>query len=1723
MSSNQRPQRSASNGNRGNPAPPEGAVSNAAQVHADLLQSPGRPAGEAGQEPPHQVGSALNAETFLQGIQAIATANAGALTTSMTAVTQAMNNFAAQQQAQLQTFQQALDEQRRQSEQFISQLTQASSTLQAQQHNDLQAMMHQQAQAQQAQAQAQAQQQQQQQQQQQPPLYQQAPAAPKMPLVKAPPEPPTLNDVRKINSKVPDPVKLCLEWRAIRSSIKLRARSYAMSLANHFKASVANYPVGDVMHGYRFADRTEQQTVTDFVYTSVFTDCMAMFEYTDPGNTKQHWQATQWDVTGIPQAENQIDVAQIQCEALTLMEEFLYKSLFIVTETDEVQLQVVTHQTEMHNNLNNTTARGSATLFDLDSQFDPKSRWEGMRLILKYQRFQPTGNTNIDMRSRDTIRAQIDAFYSDAAGVVNYERKNLETNIVTLFTDQTDPALLEELNKMMTTNSNILQSLASVQNFIREYSVGQNTLAVTDKQEAHILYDSDQEQAHLARDIDVCTQCGAIGKHKTAECKDAPCLMANCKRPAGKGHTEECIRYNAWIKNNMQRTPSRGSNKQQLRSKAIARVKATTSNTKKRGMKVNYMEDDSDSDHSPKAMLLNLQAEVGQLYREKAYLAKDDERHTAIDEGIENLQTVIDNISKSTADDRAGSSKVMFATLSSTDDAPRNRIPCAAFNEAPRDQPSCYADQQSKKDHQSSGTADDAPRQGLPRDKFYESTGSVDEHSQLKAGESVTGPDNLRDSLRKSRGSTMYSSDNPLPVWAIPATTLWERMATYMHSSMKACQWTYMQMFAGISSVSTAVQKTVQAVQAYTPDRHTWQDMKTGMCSMYSACKINNNTRSFTSSTVALLLFAVTISMLPAYPALSLATAAQHAYRSFSTTSSSQTGTVYSVAEKSCHKKCASYDLYQRHDCADTTNALQEDHFKSKNRGRSKYGKAIPHSAPAGFQWQSTIFDPGATVNTQNSTDNCYDVCSINASLSLAAKGPPMTVTRQGQARLLVLDDKGKLRSVTLGRTLIDPSLRNLCSASTVFKHSQQVSKFVMSRDKAYILLATGDKVPLRFDGRLWYIDHLVKASNTNSSQGNIACAVTESDDEQSPVDIQWVDDDLYEQFAIGMYHAIMLRQSLHSTGDITPPDSPCSYESLLCSEGSSAVQFSDDDLEEDMLNTFSELVRDEHIPDSTLTPVIEAPNMYRQHRLHRAHCHCSEDTLQDYLQLHKQKAVRTMPTHKVCGCCALSSLRQIKVDRQSREHARFDRTQKCHCEDCMAERQTEVFRHTTYVGQSISADLAGPFKVPSTSGAVYMVVFVDHFSRFTWVDFIKKKSSRLTLLALQRFQQHIGKSVKRVHTDGGAEFLGHFSTYLRENSIKHTVTCPYSAFQNSICERRIGTIKNYARRIMLDSGLPQEFWARAMHTACFVMNQHRVYDSPVNKDKSPYMVAFPDKAIPKLYVFGAVAYTLILPKLARDTNLRYPAYAGIFMGYSDFRNGYVIYNPTTKQYQVRRDVVFDENWRYNKRLSPDTELDGCLDIIPVQSVPTTSANQQANSEEVSQQGGQVETSETTLQQGGQESQTVPDQGGLDDEAIRQSLQEASQSQPAWIPSNDVSEMPPTRAPVPGADPPPQSQTQADEPEDATELSPDEAPMHEPDTLPDNSDNDRVRLYIELFCGTSSFAVSKLRTDPICKVKGSLCQDGYYKLDICQIAATGVATLQGKVQCNNSHPCVTTL
>lgn len=50
---------------------------------------------------------------------------------------------------------------------------------------------------------------------------------------------------------------------------------------------------------------------------------------------------------------------------------------------------------------------------------------------------------------------------------------------------------------------------------------------------------------------------------------------------------------------------------------------------------------------------------------------------------------------------------------------------------------------------------------------------------------------------------------------------------------------------------------------------------------------------------------------------------------------------------------------------------------------------------------------------------------------------------------------------------------------------------------------------------------------------------------------------------------------------------------------------------------------------------------------------------------------------------------------------------------------------------QLIHSDVFGPVKQPSIGGAQYMVTFLDDYSRYTWVYFMKEKSENLGVFKL--------------------------------------------------------------------------------------------------------------------------------------------------------------------------------------------------------------------------------------------------------------------------------------------------------------------------------------------------------------------------------------------------------
>ncbi|WOH11612.1 hypothetical protein DCAR_0831102 [Daucus carota subsp. sativus] len=73
-----------------------------------------------------------------------------------------------------------------------------------------------------------------------------------------------------------------------------------------------------------------------------------------------------------------------------------------------------------------------------------------------------------------------------------------------------------------------------------------------------------------------------------------------------------------------------------------------------------------------------------------------------------------------------------------------------------------------------------------------------------------------------------------------------------------------------------------------------------------------------------------------------------------------------------------------------------------------------------------------------------------------------------------------------------------------------------------------------------------------------------------------------------------------------------------------------------------------------------------------------------------------------------------------------------------------------------IHTDLMGPMKTTSYGGFRYVMIFVDDYSKYAWVNFLANKSE--TLAKFVEFQTDVEKEFKRdikcLRSDNGGEFL---------------------------------------------------------------------------------------------------------------------------------------------------------------------------------------------------------------------------------------------------------------------------------------------------------------------------------------------------------------------------------
>ncbi|KAJ9547415.1 hypothetical protein OSB04_019958 [Centaurea solstitialis] len=228
-----------------------------------------------------------------------------------------------------------------------------------------------------------------------------------------------------------------------------------------------------------------------------------------------------------------------------------------------------------------------------------------------------------------------------------------------------------------------------------------------------------------------------------------------------------------------------------------------------------------------------------------------------------------------------------------------------------------------------------------------------------------------------------------------------------------------------------------------------------------------------------------------------------------------------------------------------------------------------------------------------------------------------------------------------------------------------------------------------------------------------------------------------------------------------------------------------------------------------------------------------------------------------------------------------------------------------------IHMDLCGPTRTESLARKKYMLVLVDEFSRFTWLEFMRAKSDAADRIIafIKRIQVLLGRRVKKLRSDNGTEFRNaKLQSFLEDVGISHNFSAVRTPQQNGVVERKNRTLVEAARSMMAHSGVPQSFWAEAVSTACYTQNRTLIVK---RTGKTAYeMVEQRKPNIDYFRVFGCKCYVLN----DRDDLGKFEPKSdeSIFIGYSHNSKAYRVFNKRTRTILESSNVDFSETETYS-------------------------------------------------------------------------------------------------------------------------------------------------------------------------------------------------------------------
>lgn len=222
------------------------------------------------------------------------------------------------------------------------------------------------------------------------------------------------------------------------------------------------------------------------------------------------------------------------------------------------------------------------------------------------------------------------------------------------------------------------------------------------------------------------------------------------------------------------------------------------------------------------------------------------------------------------------------------------------------------------------------------------------------------------------------------------------------------------------------------------------------------------------------------------------------------------------------------------------------------------------------------------------------------------------------------------------------------------------------------------------------------------------------------------------------------------------------------------------------------------------------------------------------------------------------------------------------------------------------AADLMGPIKYKSHDSKKYVLVVMDVHSHHVFVVLLNKKSEATAALKCLIVQEQTqkGRTLKRLHTDGGGEFVNEeMKKFLEQQGTIQTWTTTNTPQHNAMVERMNRTLGEKTRTIMYHAHARSYLWGEAIKTAAHIVNH-----TPCEwtGHATPYELYTGRNSTQRnMHVWGCDVYVHV-----KKRDYKFSATGGrcVFVGYDENNGTYFnVYDRTRKKVTRVHDVEFDE------------------------------------------------------------------------------------------------------------------------------------------------------------------------------------------------------------------------